>query len=326
MIITTNNNNLKSLFIQEVTEKINNLTWKSFYSSGLLLNEKPSSELFEKVDLKIKNYFKNDEYFLKAKEFYKKLFKVKNEEDLPIFLKSKRDFIKNSEFILNYLRSVLDLNPDDFESFDSNMQLIIKQNKLIEIEDSYYDDGSLFDKKSLNNFINLLDKSLLNSAELDFFNTKIFYDMNSKSFRFIDLDNYSTNNYYGCFIYNFNFYANKVCIKKSDVVYSVSTDLEQLAQMEDNNNLFLIFLKKQIMQWFTMIEEFCIIEDKDDFEFTEAIQLGIPIFFLSESKLSSFVEEFDLDRLKKMKGKISNQEILFLKELIIKEINNLFDL
>lgn len=326
MIITTNNNNLKSLFIQEVTEKINNLTWKSFYSSGLLLNEKPSSELFEKVDLKIKNYFKNDEYFLKAKEFYKKLFKVKNEEDLPIFLKSKRDFIKNSEFILNYLRSVLDFNADDFESFDSNMQLIIKQNKLIEIEDSYYYDGSLFDKKSLNNFINLLDKSLLNSAELDFFNTKIFYDMNSKSFRFIDLDNYSTNNYYGCFIYNFNFYANKVCIKKSDVVYSVSTDLEQLAQMEDNNNLFLIFLKKQIMQWFTMIEEFCIIEDKDDFEFTEAIQLGIPIFFLSESKLSSFVEEFDLDRLKKMKGKVSNQEILFLKELIIKEINNLFDL
>ena len=325
MIITTNNNNLKSLFIQEITEKINNLTWASFDSSGLLLNEKPSSELFEKVDLKIKNYFKNDEYFLKAKEFYKKLFKVKNEEDFPIFLKSKRDFIKNSEFILNYLRSVLDFNSDDFETFDSDIQLIIKQNKLIEIEDFYYDDGSLFDKKSLNNFINLLDKSLLNSAELDFFNTKIFYDINSKSFRFVDLDNYSSDNYYGCFIHNFNFYVHKVCIEKYDTVYSVPSDLEQLSQIEDNN-IFLIFLKKKIMEWFKIIEGLCLVGDNDHLGFSTAIQLGVPIFFLSDSKLSYFVEEINFDRLKELKGKISKEEILFLKELIIKSINNLFDL
>ena len=61
MIITKNNNNLKSLFIQEITEKINNLTWESFDSSGLLLGEKPSPALFEKIDLRIKNYFKNAE-------------------------------------------------------------------------------------------------------------------------------------------------------------------------------------------------------------------------------------------------------------------------
>jgi hypothetical protein len=239
MIITKNNNNLKSLFIQEITEKINNLTWESFDNSGFLLGEKPSPELFKKIDLRIKNYFKNDQYFLKAKGFYKKIFKVKNEEDLPCFFKSKKDFVKNSEFILNYLRSILDFNLDDFDSFDKNNQLIIRQNKLIEIGNAYNFE-SLLDKDSLSSFINLLDKSLLNSAELDFFNTKIFYDINSKNFRFVDLDNYSSDNYYGCFIHNFNFYVHKVCIEKSDTIYSVSSDLEQLSQIEDNN-IFLIF-------------------------------------------------------------------------------------
>lgn len=324
MIITKNNNNLKSLFIQEITEKINNLTWESFDDSGFLLGEKPSLDLFEKIDLRIKNYFKNDKYFLKAKGCYKKLFKVKNEEDLPFFLKSKKDFVQNSEFILNYLRSILDFNLDDFDSFDKNNQLIIRQNKLIEIENAYNGD-SLLDKDSLAGFINLLDKSLLNSAELDFFNTKIFYDINSKSFRFVDLDNYSSDNYYGCFIHNFNFYVHKVCIEKSDTVYSVSSDLEQLSQIEDNN-IFLIFLKKKIMEWFKIIENLCLMGDNDHLGFSTAIQLGVPIFFLSDQKLSYFVEEINFDRLKELKGKISKEEILFLKELIIKSINNLFDL
>lgn len=324
MIITKNNNNLKSLFIQEITEKINNLTWESFDDSGFLLGEKPSLDLFEKIDLRIKNYFKNDKYFLKAKGFYKKLFKVKNEEDLPFFLKSKKDFVQNSEFILNYLRSILDFNLDDFDSFDKNNQLIIRQNKLIEIENAY-NGNSFLDKDSLAGFINLLDKSLLNSAELDFFNTKIFYDINSKSFRFVDLDNYSSDNYYGCFIHNFNFYVHKVYIEKSDTVYSVSSDLEQLSQIEDNN-IFLIFLKKKIMEWFKIIENLCLMGDNDHLGFSTAIQLGVPIFFLSDSKLSYFVEEINFDRLKELKGKISREEILFLKELIIKSINNLFDL
>lgn len=324
MIITKNNNSLKSLFIKEITEKINNLTWESFDGSGFLLGEKPSPELFEKIDLKINNYFKNDKYFLKAKGFYKKLFKVKNEKDLPCFLKSKKDFIENSEFVLNYLRSILDFNLDDFDSFDKNNQLIIRQNKLIEIGNAYNFE-SLLDKDSLSSFINLLDKSLLNSAELDFFNTKIFYNINSKSFRFVDLDNYSSDNYYGCFIHNFNFYAHKVCIEKSDTVYSVSIDLEQLSQIEDNN-IFLIFLKKKIMEWFKIIENLCLMGDNDHLGFSTAIQLGVPIFFLSDQKLSYFIEEINFDRLKELKGKISKEEILFLKELIIKSINNLFDL
>ena len=322
MIITKNNNNLKSLFIQEITEKINNLTWESFDSSCLLLGEKPSPALFEKIDLRIKNYFKNDKYFLKAKELYKKL--IKNEEDLPNFLKSKKDFIKNSEFILSYLISILDFNLDDFNSFDNHNQLIIRQNKLIEIGNAY-NCGSLLDKDSLTSFINLLDESLLGSAGLDFFTTKIFYDMNSKSFQFVDLDNYSSDNYYGCFIHNFNFCAYKVCIEKFDTVYSVSTDLEQLAQIEDGD-IFLIFLKKKIIEWFTVIENLCLTGDNDHLGFSTAIQLGVPIFFLSDRKLSYFVEEFNFDRLKELKGKISKEEILFLKELIIKSINNLFDL
>lgn len=324
MIIIKNNNNLKSLFIQEITEKINNLTWESFDSSGLLLGEKPSPALFEKIDLRINNYFKNDKYFLKAKELYKKLFKIKTEEDLPNFLKSKKDFIKNSEFILSYLRSILDFNLDDFNSFDNHNQLIIRQNKLIEIGNAYNCE-SLLDKDSLTSFINLLDESLLGSTGLDFFTTKIFYDMNSKSFQFVDLDNYSSDNYYGCFIHNFNFYAYKVCIEKFDTVYSVSTDLEQLAQIEDSD-IFLIFLKKKIIEWFTVIENLCLTGDNDHLGFSTAIQLGVPIFFLSDRKLSYFVEEFNFDRLKELKGKVSKEEILFLKELIIKSINNLFDL
>ena len=75
-----------------------------------------------------------------------------------------------------------------------------------------------------------------------------------------------------------------------------------------------------------VFENLCLMGDNDHLGFSTAIQLGVPIFFLSDSKLSYFVEEINFDRLRELKGKISKEEILFLKELIIKSINNLFDL
>ena len=98
MINSENQKLVKSDFLNHVIEELKNFSINSFYQGDFFLGELLTEKTVTEFDQKLNDFLFHDNLFADAQKLYLKKLKLKSENDLPKFLKSKRygEFFPNS--------------------------------------------------------------------------------------------------------------------------------------------------------------------------------------------------------------------------------------
>ena len=152
---------VKSDFLNQVIDELKNFSINSFYQGDFFLGELLTEKTVAEFDQKLNDFLFHDNLFADAKKLYLEKLKLKSENDLPKFLKSKKDFIKNASVALTFFNSKINGLPTP--QFEKEQQLL-ELSKFIESEG---------DEQFLKDLFFKLEKSL----DMDFrLATKLYYD------------------------------------------------------------------------------------------------------------------------------------------------------
>ena len=100
MINSENQKLVKSDFFNQVIKELKNFSINSFYQGDFFLVELLTGKTVAEFDQKLNDFLFHNNLFADAQKLYMEKLKLKSENDLPKFLKSKKDFIKNASLAL----------------------------------------------------------------------------------------------------------------------------------------------------------------------------------------------------------------------------------
>ena len=315
MINSENKKTVKSDFLNQVIEELKNFSINSFYQGDFFLGELLTEKTVAEFDQKLNNFLFHDSLFIEAQELYMEKLDLASENDLPKFLKSKKDFIKNASVALSFLRSKINgVYTSQFE----------KEEQLLELSKFIESEG---DKQFLKDLFYKLEKSI----DMDFsLETKLYYDLELKKFRLIDLYHYDSRVYKGNQIKLVNLSITTINSPKSperfDVV--VPKTFLTLLNFEDENSKLIFLLKKIVKEWIYKLKDFIFNQLEDRFyskSLIELIQDGYPIILLNDEFLSLRADGF-LKSLPVLKGLASKEEKIIVKSVLSSYIDKTLNL
>lgn len=317
MINSENQKLVKSDFLNQVIEELKNFSINSFYQGDFFLGELLTENTVAEFDQKLNDFLFHDNLFADAQKLYMGKLKLKSENDLPKFLKSKKDFIKNASVALTFLNSKINGLPTP--QFEKEEQLL-ELSKFIESRDDDRDDF-------LKNLFSKLEKSL----DMDFrLATKLYYDWEMKKFRLIDLDHYDSRVYKGNQIKLVNLSITVINSPKSperfDVV--IPKTFLSLLNFEDENSKLIFLLKKLLEEWIDRLKDFIFNQLEDRFyskSIIELIQDGYPIILLNDEFLSSRADGF-MKSLPVLNGFSSTEEKRIVRSVILTYVDKTLNL
>lgn len=273
---------VKSDFLNQVIDELKNFSINSFYQGDFFLGELLTEKTVAEFDQKLNDFLFHDNLFADAKKLYLEKLKLKSENDLPKFLKSKKDFIKNASVALTFLNSKINGLPTP--QFEKEQQ-ILELSKFVESEG---------DEQFLKDLFSKLEKSLDMDLRLA---TKLYYDFEMKKFRLIDLDHYDSRVYKGNQIKLVNLSITVINSPKSSERFDVviPKTFLTLLNFEDENSKLIFLLKKLVEEWIDRLKDFIFNQLEDRFyskSIIELIQDGYPIILLNDEFLSSRADGF----------------------------------
>lgn len=315
LINSENQKLVKSDFLNHVIEELKNFSINSFYQGDFFLGELLTEKTVAEFDQKLNDFLFHDNLFADAQKLYLEKLKLKSENDLPKFLKSKKDFIKNASVALTFLNSKINGLPTP--QFEKEQQLL-ELSKFIESEG---------DKQFLKDLFSKLEKSLDMDLRLA---TKLYYDWEMKKFRLIDLDHYDSRVYKGNQIKLVNLSITVINSPKSperfDVV--IPKTFLSLLNFEDENSKLIFLLKKLVEEWIDRIKDFIFNQLEDRFyskSIIELIQDGYPILLLNDEFLSSRADGF-MKTLPVLNGLASKEEKKIVRSVILSYVDKTLNL
>lgn len=249
------------------------------------------------------------------KKLYLEKLKLKSENDLPKFLKSKKDFIKNASVALTFLNSKINGLPTP--QFEKEQQ-ILELSKFVESEG---------DEQFLKDLFSKLEKSLDMDLRLA---TKLYYDFEMKKFRLIDLDHYDSRVYKGNQIKLVNLSITVINSPKSSERFDVviPKTFLTLLNFEDENSKLIFLLKKLVEEWIDRLKDFIFNQLEDRFyskSIIELIQDGYPIILLNDEFLSSRADGF-MKSLPVLNGFSSTEEKRIVRSVILTYVDKTLNL
>lgn len=315
MINSENQKLVKSDFLNQVIEELKNFSINSFYQGDFFLGELLTEKTVAEFDQKLNDFLFHDNLFADAQKLYLEKLKLKSENDLPKFLKSKKDFIKNASVALTFLNSTINGLPTP--QFEKEQQLL-ELSKFIESEG---------DEQFLKDLFSKLEKSLDMDLRLA---TKLYYDFEMKKFRLIDLDHYDSRVYKGNQIKLVNLSITVINSPKSperfDVV--ISKTFLSLLNFEDENSKLIFLLKKLVEEWIDRLKDFIFNQLEDRFyskSIIELIQDGYPILLLNDEFLSLRADWF-METLPVLNGLASKEEKKIVRSVILTYVDKTLNL
>lgn len=315
LINSENQKLVKSDFLNHVIEELKNFSINSFYQGDFFLGELLTEKTVDAFDQKLNDFLFHDNLFADAQKLYLEKLKLKSENDLPKFLKSKKDFIKNASVALTFLNSKINGLPTP--QFEKEQQLL-ELSKFVESEG---------DVQFLKDLFSKLEKSL----DMDFrLATKLYYDCEIKKFRLIDLDHYDSRVYKGNQIKLVNLSITVINSPKSperfDVV--ITKTFLSLLNFEDENSKLIFLLKKLVEEWIDRLKDFIFNQLEDRFyskSIIELIQDGYPIILLNDEFLSSRADGF-MKTLPVLNGLASKEEKKIVRSVILTYVDKTLNL
>lgn len=306
---------VKSDFLNQVIDELKNFSINSFYQGDFFLGELLTEKTVAEFDQKLNDFLFHDNLFADAKKLYLGKLKLKSENDLPKFLKSKKDFIKNASVALTFLNSKINGLPTP--QFEKEQQ-ILELSKFVESEG---------DEQFLKDLFSKLEKSLDMDLRLA---TKLYYDFEMKKFRLIDLDHYDSRVYKGNQIKLVNLSITVINSPKSSERFDVviPKTFLTLLNFEDENSKLIFLLKKLVEEWIDRLKDFIFNQLEDRFyskSIIELIQDGYPIILLNDEFLSSRADGF-MKSLPVLNGFSSTEEKRIVRSVILTYVDKTLNL
>lgn len=306
---------VKSDFLNQVIDELKNFSINSFYQGDFFLGELLTEKTVAEFDQKLNDFLFHDNLFADAKKLYLEKLKLKSENDLPKFLKSKKDFIKNASVALTFLNSKINGLPTP--QFEKEQQ-ILELSKFVESEG---------DEQFLKDLFSKLEKSLDMDLRLA---TKLYYDFEMKKFRLIDLDHYDSRVYKGNQIKLVNLSITVINSPKSSERFDVviPKTFLTLLNFEDENSKLIFLLKKLVEEWIDRLKDFIFNQLEDRFyskSIIELIQDGYPIILLNDEFLSSRADGF-MKSLPVLNGFSSTEEKRIVRSVILTYVDKTLNL